>query len=415
MWALYNLLSLPSFPVVLAYLLVFRPEYRNWWFLRKKLGLGHCRNGHYTVWIHAVSVGETRAAEPLVRQLLARNYRVLLTVHTRSAYEYASRWKNAADIEIMPFDFLPCLLRFMGKHQANWLLLVETEYWPNLIVQSWKRKTRVALINGRVSERMKSARDPWRNFLRRLFRLFDGFMMRNAFEENRILEMGAPRDRVKSVGDLKFEVLADPSREIEQKLARDLPDLPTQKTLIAGSTHPGEEEILISAYLQVRKVYPDAFLVIAPRHTARADEIAELVRSRDLKPRLRTDAGRRITEDVLIVDTVGELLNFYVLGVLAFVGGSLVKRGGHNPVEPASVGKAVLYGPHMDNFREVSQNLLEIGAATVVRSTQDLVDAWITAIRTPGWAETAGKRGQMFVVHHRGASRKILEWMGLSG
>jgi 3-deoxy-D-manno-octulosonic-acid transferase len=413
MWILYNALSVLTFPVALVYLILFRREYRNIRFLRKKLGLWRYDEQRFAVWVHAVSVGEARAAGPLLRRLVEKGKAVLLTVHTASAYEYATRSYAGVRVEIMPFDFLPCLQAMMRKMYADWLLLVETEYWPNLIVQSWRRGTRVALINGRVSERMRSARDPWRNFLRRLFRLFDGFMMRNPFEEHRILEMGAPRERVRTVGDLKFEILADPSREIEEKVARDLPGLPRQKTLVAGSTHPGEEEILFEAYLQVRSRHPDAFLIIAPRHIARAGEIADLARRRRLSPRLRTEVGRKITEDILIVDTVGELLNFYALGLLAFVGGSLVKRGGHNPVEPASVGKMVLYGRYMDNFRDVSQNLLELDAARVVKNAHEIAEAWLRVIENPAEAERAGERGRMFVVNHRGASGRILEWLGI--
>ncbi|MHA2621362.1 MAG: 3-deoxy-D-manno-octulosonic acid transferase [bacterium JZ-2024 1] len=413
MWALYNLLSVPSFPVVLLYLLIFRSEYRHLWFIRRKLGLCKYEPGKFTVWIHAVSVGEVRAAGPLLRRLSARQIPVLLTVHTTNAYDYAVRSYSGARIEIMPFDFFPCLTVFMAKHHADWLLLVETEYWPNLIVQSWKRGTRVALINGRVSERMRCARDPWRNFLRRLFRLFDGFLMRNAFEEHRILEMGAPRDRVRTVGDLKFEVIADPSEEVQLKVAHDLPGLPLRKTLIAGSTHPGEEEILVASYLQVKREHPDAFLVIVPRHISRADEVVSLIHSRGLSARLRTDSGHKITEDILVVNTVGELLNFYAIGFIAFVGGSLIKRGGHNPVEPSSVGKICLFGPYMDNFIDVAQNLLEAGAAVVVRNANDLAEKWLHFIRNPGEAEAGGQRGRLFVVHHRGASAKILEWIGI--
>ena len=245
--------------------------------------------------------------------------------------------------------------------------------------------------------------------MRELIRALDAFLMRNPADMERILALGAPAERVYSVGDLKFSVRLQGAENLRKRLKNLYPFLQSREVLVAGSTHPGEEETLLRAYQEVRRRFPETYLILAPRHPDRTPELLRLTEQMGLRVLLRSAGGSAHPEDLLLVDTIGELTAFYGLARIAFIGGSLVPRGGHNPIEAVAQGVPVLMGPHIENFSEIYTHFLQIGAARMVRTTEELIAAWTEWLSNPDARERRGRLGKEVVEHARGAEQRILE------
>ena len=406
MFFLYNIISFLLLPVLLPLLLVAfgcRRKYRHRLPARLGRGLGRIRRsgrpGPPTLWVHALSVGEVTSAVPLLRALRARypEARLLFSVTTATGRMVADRQlKGIADAVFDgPVDFLPVVNRFLDNLEPDLYILVETDFWPNLLHCLRRRKIPALLVNGRISAGSMRRYRRGRAFFLPMFHCFTKMAMQTVADRDGMLALGVAARRLPILGNLKF---AGQPPASDSPLAALLPG--GRRVLVAGSTHDGEEGAIIDGYQRLRQIYGDLYLVIVPRDPQRAAAIASMATIAGLAPRLRSTLPDGDHKDLLIVDTIGELLGFYALAALAFVGGSLVAKGGHNPVEPAGCGVPVLFGPHMEDFSEIAALLLEAGAATRVGDANDLVEAVTTLLDDPSLLAAMGSRAREVVLAH---------------
>jgi len=331
-----------------------------------------------TIWLHAVSVGEAVGAIPLIRLLQEKEVGtpVVVSTTTKGGMEILEKTFGDKIIPIyFPLDFPWVIRRALNVLKPRALILMETEIWPNLIVKSDRKGVPVMLMNGRVSDRMVSASGIIKKLYKTVFKSIRILGMQTQKDADRIIELGANENKVHVVGNMKFDgQMSDIDSDKINRL-KDIFKPGEAGIVIAGSTHPGEEEMLLDAYKSITTRNTGIRLVIAPRHIERAAEVVDIVRSKDLEPVLRSSLSEdsMIKDEVIILDTIGELRYLYSLAELCFVGGSLIERGGHNILEPAACGKAAFYGPYMMNF-ESSVNVLEENNGGIqVRNEEDIV------------------------------------------
>lgn len=364
-----------------------------------------------TLWIHAVSVGEVRAALPLIRALLDRHPKQPLLV-TTTTLTGSRQVREALGERVLhvyaPYDLPGAVARFLDNARPRIAVIMETELWPNLLRQCAAVKIPVLIANARLSER--SARGYARIVQLTHSMLQDVTLIAAQADADaeRFRALGA--QRVEVVGNLKYDLqLPDPLLEQGQTLRRE--QLGANRPVwIAASTHAGEDEQILDAFAQLRVRWADLLLLLVPRHPERFDGVAALGQQRgfNLVRRSKAQACRPDTA-VFLGDSMGELLQFYAAADLAFVGGSLVPTGGHNVLEPALLGLPVLFGPHMFNFTEAGARLLEAKAAVQVANAAELataVDRWLD---NPELRRTAGQRGQAVVERHRGALAALIQ------
>jgi 3-deoxy-D-manno-octulosonic-acid transferase len=379
MFVLYNILQFAFLLVFLPLLILFVAGSSNADRIPARLGLriveklGTSKQSSRTIWLHALSVGEVTSAVPLVRGLRARypTARIVVSVTTRSGRKVAdSLLGTLADCIIDgPIDLLPVVRRFIKHIRPDIFILVETDFWPNILLCLKNRRIPAILVNGRVSEKSMTRYRQLGFFFRPMFQCFSALCMQTRRDKDNMELLGISPEKLPILGNLKFATQA-PGNTPSPGLYKDF--MPQDRILfIAGSTHPGEEELLLDCYVQLRKTHPNLFLVVAPRDPSRSQKIVDLAVGHDLLPQLRS-GGVFFPADLLILDTIGELVDFYALADLAFVGGSLVSKGGHNPVEPAAMAIPVLFGPHMEDFSEIAESLIQAGGAREVSDQQQL-------------------------------------------
>jgi len=370
-------------------------------------------DGDLSIWIHAVSVGEVLAARPLVPILKERfpRHRLFLSTTTMTGNAVAAKSVRGLDgLFYAPFDWPGPVRKALLVLNPALLVLVETELWPNLIHEARRRGTRIALVNGRISNRSLPRYLRLRRFLRHVLGEVDLFLMQGPAHAERIQAMGAPPDRVSVTGNLKYDAIA-PSRPPE-RLARLLDGRPGGRRLfVAGSTVTGEEELVLRAFHRVRDSVPGAALLIAPRHPERFAAVPPLVESAGFRCRLRSrlDPGEWGEGEVLVLDTLGELAGVYPLATVVFVGGSLVPSGGHNILEPAVAGLPVVVGPHMENFQEIADTFRAENALVQVSSPDDLGREVAALMLDETRRREIGERARELVERNRGAVPKTVD------
>jgi 3-deoxy-D-manno-octulosonic-acid transferase len=384
------------------------PGHRQRW--RERLGWIPPLPEPDCLWIHAVSVGETRAALPLIRALRERypDSPLLVTTTTLTGSRQVREALGATVHHVYaPYDLPGAAARFLRNARPRLAVIMETELWPNLLRQCAAAGIPVLIANARLSER--SARGYAR--IRRL----TASMLRDATliaaqaeaDAERFRTLGAPR--VEVVGNLKYDLqLPDDLPEQGLRLRRER--LGARRPVwIAASTHAGEDELILDAFALLRPRWPELLLLLVPRHPERFEGVAALCQQRGLRV-VRRGEERPCTPDtaVFLGDSMGELLQFYAAADLAFVGGSLVATGGHNVLEPALLGLPVLFGPHMFNFTEAGQRLLEAEAAWQVTDAATLATAVDRLLANPERRRSAGERGRAVVGRHRGALAALL-------
>ncbi len=362
--------------------------------------------------IHAVSVGEVEVARRLLRELRRRapDLPVTLTVTTATGLALARRTlAGLAVVHPSPLDLPGPVRRLLEAVHPRAVVLVETELWPELLHQCARRGVPVAVVNGRLSDRSFRRYRQVRPLLRPLLAPLHLVLARAEADAARFSELGVPRGRVRASGNLKYDL--EPATE----------ELPWQTSvrgwagerpvLVAGSTMEGEEAAVLDAVDGLAGAWERLFLVLAPRHPERFDTVARLLESRGTAVVRRSDlpAARARVPDVLLLDTIGELGRAYAEARAAFVGGSLVPTGGHNPLEPAAWGVPVLTGPHVHNFREVYADLFAAGGAVEVRDAAGLtgaLDAWLGDAEA---AAAAGEAARAVMERSRGAAARAAE------
>jgi 3-deoxy-D-manno-octulosonic-acid transferase len=336
--------------------------------------------GFGTIWIHAVSVGETLAVRPLLTALKERYPEKKLVVSnvTETGREMALKLKEPDLCIYFPFDFGFAVRRSLRLIAPELVIVVETEIWPNFMKVATDQGTPAVMVNGRISDRSlgRYLRLKW--FFRPVLGMFSALCMQSAEDARRIIAIGAPSDRVHVTNNLKFDLPVMPHLlELRQELRERYRIPPEAPVLVAGSTHQGEEEEVLTAYRSLLAERKELFLVLVPRHPERAVDVAAHLQREKIPFTLRSRLDERPAPfsrgEVLLVDGVGELMSFYALSDLVFVGGSLVPTGGHNILEPASLGIPVLFGPYMNNFREITALVLEAEAGIQVRDGGELL------------------------------------------
>lgn len=417
MFILYNMLQFLFLVVFFPFIIIFvlcSPKYRNriparlGFGLRKKLGpTFNAKEKSPTFWIHALSVGETTSAEPLICGLKSHfpECKIIFSVTTRSGKEVADlRLTKQVDVVLDgPLDLLPVVLYFHANIRPDFFILVETDFWPNNLLLLENKKVPTILVNGRVSEKSIRGYRRMPFFFGPMFHSFSALCMQTASDKEKITSLGLPAEKVLTLGNLKFDAPEFYFKKEGLGLEHHFPE--KRIIFICGSTHPGEEELLISSYLTVRKEFPEIYLILAPRHVNRAQEIKEIAHAHSLGVSMRTDA-EQMPSDVFILNTIGELAACYSLAHIAFVGGSLVAKGGHNPIEPASMGIPVLFGPHMEDFSEIAQSLMECSGGKRVGGPDELNQALKIMLQAPDVRKKSGLAAKHFVDSHRGVIDK---------
>jgi 3-deoxy-D-manno-octulosonic-acid transferase len=364
-------------------------------------------DGDRSVWIHAVSVGEVLAARPLVPALRERfpAHRIFLSTTTTTGNAVAKKSVRGVDgLFYAPLDFPHPVRRALEVLNPSLLVLVETELWPNLVHEARRRGTRVALVNGRISPRSFPRYARVRRLLRPLFSEIDLYLMQGDPHADRVRSLGAPPDRVRVTGNLKFDAV-EPGR-IPERLARLLQGgHDTRPLWVAGSTVGGEEQLVLSAFHRVRQRVPQARLLVAPRHPERFGLVPPLVEAAGFRCLRRSalDPAAWRDGEVLLLDTLGELAQVYALASVVFVGGSLVPSGGHNILEPAVAGKAVVVGPHMENFQEIADQFRSESAMVQVSSPDELAREVSALLLDDERRRRLGERARELVGRNRGA------------
>lgn len=439
MWrVLYNVLLLLAAPVVVAVLLA-KPRCRRG--MAQRLGLedslsrlsglfGLSRRSHRpdrpdepdrperperpVIWVHAVSLGEVVAAVPLVKALQGRHpeYRYIVTTVTETGREAVEqRLAGVAEHRYAPLDFSWAVTGMVDRLRPRLYLFVETELWPNLLWALRDRRVPAILVNGRLSSRSFRRQDiaGIRAFYRSVLRSVTLCLMQSDRDRERITALGADPARVQTTGNIKFDQPL-PEKSDDRSLRRSLGVNEREQLFLAGSTHEGEEELLLSAYGQVAKIHPSLVLMMAPRHLERVDRVEAMIRERGfLALRKSQMCGAVEGPRVIILDTRGELARAYGEAAVAFVGGTLVPVGGHNLLEPAVWGKPVLFGPYTDHCAEVAALLSEAGGGRRVGGVDDLVrnlSEWLGDRRA---CETVGQVARRVVLDNQGALNRSLE------
>lgn len=371
-----------------------------------------------TLWVHALSVGEVISAIPLVKHLRAQypDAMLLFSASTRTGFSIAEQRLGEVADGIFPFplDLIFSVRRVVRHIAPDLVILVETDIWPNFLHEMEKRKVPVLLVNGRLSDKSFKGYKRLSPFSDRIFGKFSHICAQSPEDRRRFRRLGVLPERLTWVGSLKFEgeIRAIPDvglRKIRKTLF--IPD--HRRIIVAGSTHPGEEAMLAQAFFKLKKREKDLSLILVPRNPDRADEILSIfegsnfnaVRYQDL---LQGKAPSQAS-DVVVIDLIGLLKDLYAVADIAFVGGSLVPFGGHNPLEPAGFAVPVFFGPHMGSFREISKMLLSAGGALQVRDEDELYRSFSGLFNDEQRREAQGLRARGVLEKNRGALSKTLD------
>ncbi len=381
-------------------------------YLAERLGLRlPPRNaGVPLIWFHAVSVGEVLSLRGLLAELKKRHpdWLIYFSSLTNSGYRVAGEKLSDADsVFLVPLDFAWIVRRFFSVIRPDILVLAESEFWPNLLRVGKARSRAVILINGRMSLRSFRKHRRWRLLSRKCLANIGVFLVQTPGDKERLAAIGVPAERIRIAGNLKAEVnlpLFDPSALAENK--KQLGLLREKKVIVAGSTHRGEEVLLLDGFLEARGVRSDLVLIIAPRHPQRSEEVEKLARERGFAAARKTSLDAAAPWDVLVLDTIGELASLYALADLTFVGGSLVPHGGQNLLEPAFYAKPIFFGPHMDNFAFLAAEFIRCRAAAMVSSPTEVAEAF--RMEDEGVLREMGRRSRELLESLRGATEKTL-------
>jgi 3-deoxy-D-manno-octulosonic-acid transferase len=423
--AVYSLYSV----LIVAFFLVMSP-YLAWQAVRHRKYIGSLGqrlgylpisfnlDGEESIWIHAVSVGEVLTARALLPQLKERypRLRLFLSTTTMTGQDIARNSLQYVDgVFYFPFDLGLAVNRTLRLVKPRLFIMMETEIWPNLLRACERTGVRTVVVNGRISARSYPRYRLARPFFRRVLAHVDRFCMQGEESARRIIEMGADPEKVVVTGSLKFDSLdlpgpATPAERGPNRVLRYFRISNNRPVIIAASTMKGEEEAVFEAFQRVRARVPDTLLVIAPRKPERFDEVEQQARRGGWKvarrSELTVDAEPR--QDIVVLDSIGELAQLYQIATAVFVGGSLVDTGGHNIIEPAVFGKPIVFGPHMQNFSEIARTFVENDAAIQIKSARELEHALLGLLNDPVRRARLGAAARALVEANRGARGKTM-------
>lgn len=399
--------------------------------LKERLGrvptrLDESIQGKQVIWLHAVSVGEVLAATRLINQLEsllnvgspATPWRVMVSTTTRTGQALARQRFGGDRVFWFPLDFAWSVRSWMRALQPRLLVLMESELWPRLLSEASRWETPVAVVNARMSDRSFLRARRMRLLWRPVLNAVTVFLAQSDETRQRLEVLGVARERIEITGNLKFDIEPRKTPMLEALQAR----LGRSPVVIAGSLLDGEEDLLLREWAEIHRSVPGAVLLLAPRHPERFNTVAALVRrsfplllaSRFLQPGNRADLGGRLEPfTVVLLDTVGDLAALYGLADVAFVGGSLVRKGGHNPLEPARVGVPVVMGPSFENFREIVTEMQAVGGLELVQNSVQLRQALVRLLRDRVEADLLGQRGKLVFQKMSGATARTVKALQL--
>lgn len=324
--------------------------------------------GEKVIMFHGVSVGEVIALENLIKKTKETfpDYKIVITTGTKTGQEIAhKKFENIADfITYFPFDITICVELFLKKIKPSVVLIAETELWPTFAAYCKKREIPLFVINGRISDSTYKSYRLLKGFFKELFKNYTKILTQSEEDKEKFISIGAPADKTMVMKNLKFDVKrADANIEIGQE---------NNRIIIAGSTHKGEDEIVLNSFSELKKEFPDIKLLLAPRHLTRVNNVKELVEKTNLPYGQRSNNDTFLNNDIIILDTLGELSKMYQICDFAFIGGSFNKTGGHNPLEAVVYNKPAISGPSIHNFRDIYWILSRSKAGKVVKTPQEL-------------------------------------------
>ncbi len=411
MYVIYNIVLVLATLVLSPYIL-FKlatvPKYRGG--ITQKLGrvrkgvMKFLKDGSRPIWVHAVSVGEVMAAHPLIRDLRKKypgRRLILSTVTVTGNLTAKQRVPEADAVFYFPFDYPWIVRRVIGKINPAIVLIAETELWPNFFRELKRQGIPSALINGRISPRSFGNYRKFRRFFSQVFENVTLFCMQSEEDASRIMEIGANPAKVIVTGNLKFDQKIPVSSQAPITIASG------RKVITAGSTHRGEETILLDTFIRLRKKHPDLVLILAPRHPERFEEVGGLITNAGFECQRRTNLKGPV-KDIVLLDTIGELRSFYGLCDIAFVGGSLVKVGGHNLLEPAAMKKPVLFSRYMFNFKEISEDIVRAGGGLMVKDKEDLYHQLDNLLSDKRQADAMGLKAFRVIETNSGATARTI-------
>jgi tetraacyldisaccharide 4'-kinase len=421
---LYRLFQLVSFPFIAFYFAIRLLTKRTYWpHFSERLGLlprRYNRTAPGSIWLHAVSVGEISTAVPLIQKLRADNSRVPIFVSTTTVAGRRAAEERlgglAEGLFYSPLDYASFVRRVLRTIRPSLVIVLETEIWPNLYSQTKRSGARLAIVNGRISDRTWPQYKRMRWLFAPVVSLADAVFPQTATDRDRYLYLGVPATRLHLEGNLKYDApsAGKPSR---------LPTFGADKVWIAASTvAPGdsrhykhnvdEDDIVLATFRKLQEKFPRLLLILAPRQPTRFDAVARKLRDHGFSYVRRTELRDNPDLDlalpgVLLLDTIGELGGAFALADVAFVGGSIAPRGGHNILEPAAFGKAIVTGTHMQNFQAIARDFADAGALLRVRDEQELWTVVEKLLADAGWATALGQRAKRVLEQQQGASERI--------
>ena len=395
----------------LLYRALRAPAYARRW--RERFGFVAQTNGGKTIWLHSVSVGETLAAVPLVKALQQRypDYRLTVTCMTPTGSErIQAAFGDSVDHYYAPYDMPDSVARFLNRVRPELLLIMETELWPNTIAACSSRSIPVILANGRLSAKSAAAYGKIPRLVGSMLRSISAVVAQHDDDGNRFARLGLPPEALTISGNIKFDLHLDSEvRAKAQSLTTEWQGENQRPVLLAASTHAGEDELILQAYGQIKEALSVApLLVLVPRHPERFNQVAQLCEQAGFVVARRSTGEPTAPADILLGDTMGELMSFYGACDLAFVGGSLVPTGGHNMIEAAAWGVPVVTGPHLFNFAEASRLLIEGDAMIVCEDADSLAEQCIGLFANRQRCTQMGDAAHRIAEANRGALDRLL-------
>jgi 3-deoxy-D-manno-octulosonic-acid transferase len=421
MYVLYSLLILILGVIVSPYLAYQAIRYKKYiGSLGQRMGylpVSFNLDGEESIWIHAVSVGETMTVRALIADLRRRYpaLRIFLSTTTIAGQQVARR--NVQDVDAvfyLPLDLAFIVRRTLRLVKPRLFVMMETEIWPNLLRQCKRLDVATVIVNGRISSRSYPRYKIARPFFRRVLGDVDRFCMQTEESARRVIDIGADPATVVVTGSLKFDSLDIPGTAVDgrgqNRVLRYFRMNSGRPVIVAGSTMREEEQQVLQAFRRIKANTPNPLLILAPRHPERFAEVAQLARDQAFVTVKRTDLAidAEPRADVVVLDTIGELAQVYQIATAVFVGGSLVDTGGHNILEPAVYGKPIVFGPHMHNFKEIAEAFIAQDAAVQVTGTRGLEDALLALLTDPVRRARLGAAARALVESNRGAKDKSL-------
>lgn len=411
MYILYNTFLFAAIFIILPYFLlkiVFTGKYRKS-FIQKLGGrqtqiLTNLGDG-LRVWIHAVSVGEVTAAVPIVASLKMKRpaIKIIFSTSTETGQQMAQQLVKSADVFIyFPVDIPYVVRKVIRLAKPDVFVMVETELWPNFLKACKLNSVKTLMVNGRLSPRSYKKYRLTKYFWKGVLADLSSAGMIAEIDASRIKNIGMDKDRIKVLGNAKYDALAAMAAPaLQEEIARRINLQAGERFFVAGSTHQGEEEIIIQVYRQLLKQYPDFKLIIVPRHVERTTAVLELLLSAGLPDVIiMTDMNKgkiREKERVIVVDVIGELFKIYSLATIVYCGGSLVPKGGQNILEAAAWGKVIFYGPSMEDFSEERALLEEAGCGVTIKNEKQLLQGILQALKHPEELEKEAQKAELLL------------------